>query len=471
MKTYRIPGIYQEEISAIPPSVEEIETAIPAFVGYTSRAVRKETNDLIMVPVKIGSMREFEAFYGFPYENELLMKVSADSSNKFMLTGCEEQELKYLLYYSIRIYFENGGGPCYVISVDTFSNPQQVVLKRLFGSRHFGLLDGLNTLTGVQEVTLIVIPEAVKLAAEDYSLLVKAVLSHCDSLGNRFAIFDLFDGDKCTPDLNQNRSLFGNKYLNWGSAYFPFIRTKMTHHVSCDGHNVVVEYEGEKVPLGFLRSKNFLLYKFVRKVLNNRFVILPPSGAVAGVYVTTDKTRGVWKSPANIKLNRVVQPVVTIDNQLYDMFNAGPESRKSINNIKSFEGKGTLVLGSRTLAMNDNDGKYIPVNRFKVMVLESLKQSTSWVIFANNDSATWTKIRLIIENYLTLKWQEGALAGLYPQSSFYVKCGLGETMTEQDILEGKTSIEIGLAMIRPFEFSVLSFTHQSKISVGSLQIA
>lgn len=471
MRTYRIPGIYLEEISTTPHSVEEVETAIPAFVGYTARAVRKVNNDLLMVPTKICSMREFETLFGFPFENELVLRVSTNSSNRFILTEYDEPALKYLLYYSIRIYFENGGGPCYILSVGTFSNPQQVVLKGNYGSVHFGLLDGLNKLSEVEDITLIAIPEAVKLAADDYSLLVKSVLSHCNSMGNRFAIFDLYDGDNSTPDINYNRSLFGTKYLGCGSAYFPFIRTKMIHYVCSDGHNVEVEYEGERISLGFLRSKNYILYKFVRRELNNLFVILPPSGAVAGIYVTTDRTKGVWKSPANIKLNGVVQPVVSIDNQLYDIFNEDPQSRKSINNIKTVTGKGVQVLGSRTLASSENEGKYIPVNRFSGMVLESLKQSTSWVIFENNDATTWAKICLIIENYLTLKWQEGALAGLNHQSSFYVKCGLGETMTEQDMLDGKISIEIGLAMIRPFEFTVLSFTHQSRILVGSLQIA
>lgn len=471
MTTYRIPGIYMEEISSIPPSVDEVETAIPAFVGYTARAARKDTNDLLMVPTKIGSIREFESLFGFPYENELVMRVSIDASGRFVMEECEEAALKYLLYYSVRIYFENGGGLCYIVSVDTFSNPQQVLLRGKYGSGQYGLLDGLNKLADVQDITLIVIPEAVKLEAQDYSVLVRAVLSQCNALVNRFAIFDLYDGDNCRPDINHNRRLFGTENLGYGSAYSPFLKTRMTHHVSPDGHNVTVDFGGERVPLGFLRSKNFLLYKFVRKILNNRFVILPPSGAVAGAYVTTDKTRGVWKSPANIKLNGVIQPVTAVDNQVYDLFNEDPESGKSINNIRSVGGGGIFVLGSRTLAMDENDGKFIPVNRFTGMLRESLRQSTSWVVFANNDTATWTKIRLIIENYLAVKWQEGAMAGLNAQSSFYVKCGQGETMSEQEIQEGTTTVEIGLAMIRPFEFKVITFSHQAKIAAGSVQSA
>lgn len=471
MTTYRIPGIYQEEILSIPPSIEEVDTAIPAFVGYTAKATRKESNDLLLVPAKLGSIREFEAFYGFPYENNLKLVISSDAKGQFSVSEMEESALKYLLYYSVRIYFENGGGPCYILSVGLFSSPQKVLLKGSYGSPNSGLLDGLNKLAEVPDVTLIVIPEAVCLPAEEYSVLVQSVLLQCSTLGNRFAILDLYEGKNPSPDLKLNRSLFGNKFLSYGSAYYPFVRTKMTQFVSPDCHNVSIEYRGEVVQLGFLKTKNSLLYKFVRRTLNNRFVVLPPSGAVAGVYVTTDKNRGPWKSPANIGLKGVVEPVLAIDNQLYDLFNAGLEPGKSINNIRSFPGKGILVLGSRTLASNDNEKKYIPVSRFIIMVKETLKRSTSWVVFEPNDAVTWAKIRTIIENYLIQKWQEGALAGVSQQSSFYVRCGLGETMTDQDIVTGKTNIEVGLALLRPSEFTVFSYSHQSRAAATSLQIA
>ena len=35
MPTYKTPGVYTEEISKFPPSVAEVATAIPAFIGYT----------------------------------------------------------------------------------------------------------------------------------------------------------------------------------------------------------------------------------------------------------------------------------------------------------------------------------------------------------------------------------------------------------------------------------------------------
>ena len=37
MPTYYTPGVYVEEISTLPPSVAEVATAVPAFVGYITR--------------------------------------------------------------------------------------------------------------------------------------------------------------------------------------------------------------------------------------------------------------------------------------------------------------------------------------------------------------------------------------------------------------------------------------------------
>ena len=38
---YKTPGVYVEEISLFPPSVAEVATAIPAFIGYTEKATFK----------------------------------------------------------------------------------------------------------------------------------------------------------------------------------------------------------------------------------------------------------------------------------------------------------------------------------------------------------------------------------------------------------------------------------------------
>lgn len=463
MSVYRNLGVYSEEISGFSPAVEEVDTALPAFIGYTAKAKRKEEKDLHQVPVRISSMREYENLFGFPFESDIEISVDLTESNRFVVTGYRESPLLYLLYYSVRIYFDNGGGPCYILSVDSYQNPQQVTLRRNPVSGRSGLLDGLNRLALLTDISLIVIPEAVKLPAGDYSFLVQSALLQCSTLGNRFAIFDLYNGDSDCPDLNRNKSLFGSYFLNCGSAYYPFVRTKMNSYLGNEGSNVSVIYSGESFNLLQVKKCNFPLYKFVKRELNYRFINLPSCGAVAGAYVATDKSKGVWKSPANFSLSGVLEPVVNIDSFSADSIDAEAETGKAINSIRSVSGKGTFVLGAKTLAFSEEEESYVPVSRFLIMVKESLRKSTGWVAFEPNDTFTWNKVRLMIENYLTGKWQDGALAGMNVQGAFYVKCGLGSTMTDQDLENGRIIIEVGLAMLRPAEFTVFTITHLLRV--------
>lgn len=192
--------------------------------------------------------------------------------------------------------------------------------------------------------------------------------------------------------------------------------------------------------------------------IKDKGIIVPPSGAIAGVYASVDGSRGVWKAPANVSLNTVIEPMVSIDDNMQEDLNIDTNAGKSVNAIRYFTGKGILVWGSRTLAGNDNDWRYIPVRRLYIMVEESVKKATYQFVFEPNDGKTWTRVRAMIENYLTLLWRDGALAGSKPELAFYVKVGLGQTMTFQDILDGKMIIEIGMAPVRPAEFIILRFS-------------
>ena len=133
---------------------------------------------------------------------------------------------------------------------------------------------------------------------------------------------------------------------------------------------------------------------------------------------------------------------------------------KSINAIRTFTGKGTLVWGARTLAGNDNEWRYVNVRRFFNMVEESCKKATEPFVFEPNDANTWVRVQGMLENFLTNQWRDGALQGAAPQDAFFVNVGLGLTMTPQDILDGYLIVDIGMAVVRPAEFIVLRFSHK-----------
>ena len=200
-------------------------------------------------------------------------------------------------------------------------------------------------------------------------------------------------------------------------------------------------------------------FKGVSDQVTESMRTIPPSGAVAGIYALVDRTRGVWKAPANVSISSVVGPAVKIDNNEQEGLNVH-STGKSINAIRSFTGKGTLVWGARTLAGNDNEWRYVSVRRFFIMVEESVKKASEPFVFEPNDVNTWTKVKAMIENFLTLQWRAGALQGAKPNEAFFVHVGLNETMTADDVYNGRMIVEIGMAVVRPAEFIILRFSHK-----------
>ncbi|MCO6493236.1 MAG: phage tail sheath family protein [Phaeodactylibacter sp.] len=202
------------------------------------------------------------------------------------------------------------------------------------------------------------------------------------------------------------------------------------------------------------------LYNQVKQAMGAQTLDLPPSPAIAGVYARVDRISGVWKSPANVGVTGISGPKKLITHEQQESLNVDPTSGKSINAIRSFTGKGTLVWGARTLAGNDNEWRYISVRRLFNMIEESVQKATAFAVFEANDTSTWLKVKAMIDSYLYGLWQQGALAGPTPGQAFFVNVGLGKTMNTQDILEGRMIVEIGIAAVRPAEFIILRFSHK-----------
>jgi uncharacterized protein len=198
------------------------------------------------------------------------------------------------------------------------------------------------------------------------------------------------------------------------------------------------------------------IYGSIVAKLSKSMNTVPPSGAVAGIYAQTDGTRGVWKAPANVSVNGIIGLTSDINDHDQEPMNIH-ESGKSINAIRKFTGKGFLVWGARTLDGNSNDWRYINVRRLANMIEESVKKACMRYVFEPNVAQTWVNVKGMIENYLTTLWNDGALAGAKPEHAFFVAVGINQTMTAQDILEGRMIVKIGYAPSRPAEFIILEF--------------
>lgn len=584
MPDYKTPGVYIEEISTLPASVAAVATAIPAFVGYTQK---KERNGAIIpdnTPVRITSMLEYQEIFGTPFDEKFAVTLSPnpDDGNITDISTPEPSEISpYLLYYQIQMFYSNGGGPCYIVSVGTYvdapASPSDISVGNLEA--------GLTALELEDEPTLLVVPEAVHLDSTDRTTIHNAMLAQCNKLQDRFAIIDALadpDNNTVAEDAAAFRDEVGTSNLKYGASYYPSLKTSLNQYYkdasvlitdnrpsSGDGPyhlsslNVIGEGDNYAVGQILFSSQNVVgdvfdidgetfeavasegddpvtgdhsfvpgtgpattaesllqaiitagndnyraersseiitltataegsagasivltytdnggggasvsgegtfeiidpdktLYNRIKKQLE-RPVELYPSGAMAGIYARVDRQRGVWKAPANVSVNRVREPGLPISSQDQEGLNVDANSGKSINAIRQFAGKGTLVWGSRTLAGNDNEWRYIPVRRLFIFIEESIEKATEFVVFEPNDAKTWLRVKSMIENFLVKLWRDGALAGATPEEAFFVKVGLGQTMTPLDILEGRMNIEVGLAAVRPAEFIILKFSHK-----------
>lgn len=491
MGTMKIPGVYIVEKNVFPNAVVEAGTAIPAFIGYTEKATDGKKS-FLNKPQRISSMAEFRLYFGDAPKPKFDLAVAADSS---AVLSDEKRYVprridKYIFYYSLLLFYANGGGPCYIVSVGDYAT--DIEKERLE--------QGLSLLAKEPEPTLVVIPEAVQLEAYACYALQSAVLRHCGSeMKNRFALFDVHEGYKGRQDadrdvIKQFRENIGRDFLDFGAAYYPWVHTSVVQENELSFENLDIanlqallkeELEGasfdddkkaqiaaciDKLKVGLPDSEQIVyhktllqvsrlygeLMKEMREVLN----LLPVSGAMAGIYTLVDNIKGVWKAPANVGVAMAIRPAVHLSNEEQEDLNV-PLDGRSVNAIRTFIGEGIKVWGARTLDGNSLDWRYINVRRTMIMLQESVKNAVRAYIFEPNDANTWLCLRSMISNFLNGIWKRGGLAGAVPEDAYDVHVGLGDTMTPEDILEGVLRVTVLVAVTRPAEF--IEFTIEQKM--------
>ena len=204
-------------------------------------------------------------------------------------------------------------------------------------------------------------------------------------------------------------------------------------------------------------------YQYIVNKVKDKLNLLPPSAAMAGLYTMVDNTRGVWKAPANVSVNYVNSPQVTIDNAQQEDLNM-PMNGKAVNAIRTFPGEGIKVWGARTLDGNSQDWRYVNVRRTMMFLEESVKNAAKAYVFEPNVAATWMNVRSMIDNFLRSVWKRGGLAGATAEDAYEIHVGLGDTMTAEDILDGIMRVSVLVAITRPAEFIEITFQQQMQKS-------
>jgi uncharacterized protein len=466
MPEYYSPGVYIEEKSTLGNSVVPVPTAVPAFVGYTEIAQRLVADDLIGKPIAITSMLEYQAYFGGPSLPRFTVKLGKSGVFTVQDISCE---LPFQMYYALQLYFANGGSIAWIVSIAKSSNdPTKYPIYADYKT-------GLDALERIPEVTLMYFPDQLGVeSGTRYNVLVDA-LAVCQLRKDRFLVMDAD-----VAAVSAFRTAIGTANLQWGAAYTPDLKTPFLQQVRddnvCFARNgafvdpgvtaIIAEKTLDKVILKKVTTQNVAEIVTDLWLANLRNALagfgtatVHPGGAALGAMATTDNSRGVWNAPANVALNAVAGPAEMINDAAQSELNVPSDgSGKSINAIRQFAGRGTLVWGARTLDGNSNDWRYIQVRRTLIYIEQSLKNALQQMVFEPNDASTWAKVRSMTEAFLSNVWREGGLAGAKSDDAFAVQCGLGLSMTTDDILNGRLIVNIALAVTRPAEYIFITLT-------------
>jgi Bacteriophage tail sheath protein len=389
--SYLSPGVYVEEVDRGSKPIEAVGTNTVGFLGESAKGPLNES-------VLITNWSQFVRTFG----------DSKDCSEHFA--------------HAVYGFFNNGGSRCFVVNVGApegakvetkpvvpagdKKDEKAPAAAHVGGGGRDGLYigkdggpgarTGLKCFDEIDEIAIVAAPGQTSPAVQD------ALLSHCETRKDRFAILD--SPETISGGVDKLPKPRDSKY---GAYYFPWIQV----------------YDPDK---------------------GNIFV--PPSGHIAGVYSRTDSERGVHKAPANEIVRGALGLKYNVSKGEQDLLNP-----KGINAIRFMNG-GIRIWGARTLS-SDPSWRYINVRRLFIMVESSIERATQWVVFEPNDHRLWKRVQRTISSFLTLLWRNGALMGTSPEQAFYVKCD-DETNPPEVIDAGQLVVEIGLAPVKPAEFVI-----------------
>lgn len=302
------------------------------------------------------------------------------------------------------------------VAAVSFSGGSNGSVANISAADFIGVDNGAGSRTGIQSfldndvVSIMAVP-----GVTDPNVQLMLV-AHCESLASRFAVLDVPKDAKKVQDIMAHRDIFDS---NYAALYHPWLT--------------------------------------VFDPLDKKNIAIPPSGSVVGIYARSDNTRGVHKAPAN----EVVRACVALDCQ----FNKGEQdilNPKGVNLIRSFPGQGIRVWGART-ASSDPSWKYINVRRLFIFIEESIKANTNWAVFEPNDEVLWVRVQRTINVFLTGLWRSGSLAGSSPDEAFFVNIGRN-TMSQDDIDNGRLVCVIGVAPVKPAEFVIFRISQKTNES-------
>ncbi len=287
-----------------------------------------------------------------------------------------------------------------------------------------------RVLRKVRDVSIIVVPGQHWDKGGSGNQIISATLAHCQKMKSRMLIIDpppsheLDQADKVTK-LSLPSSSYSVLYYPWVKVANPF-------------------YHVETNPTAA------------------KTLLVGPASFAAGIWSRIDGRRGVWKAPAGMgaRLVGAAGLEYIVEDSEQDQLNP-----RGVNCYRNMPGGGRVIWGARTLATKaDPEWRYVPVRRTAIMIEQSVYSGIQWAVFEPNDHRLWSSLRGNIGGFMNSLFRAGAFQGEKASDAYFVRCGLGDTMTQTDIDAGLVIVIVGFAPLKPAEFVIVRI--QQKVNQG-----
>ena len=280
--------------------------------------------------------------------------------------------------------------------------------------------DAFAALTKVRDISIIVLPGQTWDGGSSQAIIEQAV-AHCEAQRNRMVIVDVPPGTELTDEttvqgLSLTTSTYAVTYYPWPLSANPY-------------------YNPDSNPAA------------------PRSVMVSPAAMAAGLWAKTDSRRGVWKAPAGIEFGLLGVSAIefAVGDPEQDFLNPS-----GVNAIRRQPGFGPVVWGTRTRSTRANpEWRYVPVRRTAIFIEESVYNGIQWAVFEPNDHRLWSSLRTNIDSFMNGLFRAGAFQGETANDAYFVRCGLGQTMTQDDIDRGMVIVLVGFAPLKPAEFVIV----------------
>jgi len=453
----RAPGVHTEYVSSQSLSLSAVgSTAVPVFIGpFESTQVKPGAC------IAVDSWSDFNQSFKADIVASAVVKSTTSKSQAKAGTEWAYTASAQLIAAdhneSIRLFFANGGGRCYILPL-FLAAPNGKKNKKSGGDAkaesEATLAELPKIISQYPDITLLVWGGANENKEQVYQAL-SVLISGLDS--PYFLLTDIAH-QKEAPALTDNPNV---------GVWAPHLQVTRQSKLPNNESILISGYQDDKEDevvstLAQLKTRNLALYTTIKQDLQSQFNVatrltLSPTALVAGQICRIDNQQGVWWAPAG---NGVVLQGIDDVTERYTEAEHQQLNDKGINAVRYFSRPtpGFRLYGARTQQVESDEYRFINVRRLSQMVVRDVGYALQKLVFSPNTATTWLAAQSAISAYLHALWVKGAITGSSAEAAFFVKVGRGVTMSNQDILNGVMNVEVGIMPSRPAEFIVLRFS-------------